>query len=85
MYSADTNGEDEYAAGRVNRLSPDFNSVVTKPTLSSECGTVNHTTARSLLKIIGGHPSQKGRWPWQVAVLNRFKVLQLHIAHSLSD
>ena len=40
-----------------------------------DCGIANHTGVWSLRRIIGGHPTQKGRWPWQVAILNRFKVL----------
>jgi len=38
-----------------------------------DCGIANHTGVWSLRRIIGGHPTQKGRWPWQVAILNRFK------------
>lgn len=29
------------------------------------------------LKIIGGHPAIAGNWPWQVAILNRFRVNNL--------
>lgn len=29
-----------------------------------------------MLKIIGGKTSRKGQWPWQVAILNRFKVIK---------
>ncbi|KAL1138562.1 hypothetical protein AAG570_008625 [Ranatra chinensis] len=28
---------------------------------------------RNMLRIIGGRPSLQGKWPWQVAILNRFK------------
>lgn len=28
----------------------------------------------NMLRIIGGKTSRKGQWPWQVAILNRFKV-----------
>lgn len=28
-----------------------------------------------MLKIIGGKTSRKGQWPWQIAILNRFKVI----------
>ncbi|XP_075232907.1 uncharacterized protein LOC142331113 isoform X2 [Lycorma delicatula] len=44
----------------------------------SDCGAVNVSIFTSagvlnMLRIIGGHPTQRGRWPWQVALLNRFK------------
>lgn len=26
------------------------------------------------MRIIGGRPATPGSWPWQVAVLNRFRV-----------
>ncbi|PSN52969.1 hypothetical protein C0J52_03624, partial [Blattella germanica] len=72
---ADVDGEEDYIAGRTNnnRLSSDYGTGISKTPPGLECGIVNHTAPWSLLKIIGGHPSQKGRWPWQVAVLNRFK------------
>ncbi|RZF47746.1 hypothetical protein LSTR_LSTR006010 [Laodelphax striatellus] len=47
-----------------------------------DCGyTFNHSSSSSsyplerwnMLRIIGGRPSRKGKWPWQVALLNRFK------------
>lgn len=28
----------------------------------------------NMLRIIGGKTSRRGQWPWQVAILNRFKV-----------
>ncbi|KAH8240235.1 hypothetical protein KR032_012359 [Drosophila birchii] len=40
------------------------------------CGIVRSSGRRSMsnmLKIIGGRASRKGEWPWQVAILNRFK------------
>ncbi|XP_067000257.2 uncharacterized protein [Anabrus simplex] len=47
--------------------------------LGTECGVVQNYTSSGLahswplMRIIGGRPATKGRWPWQVAVLNRFK------------
>lgn len=29
---------------------------------------------QSMIRIIGGRPAPPGKWPWQVAVLNEFKV-----------
>lgn len=29
---------------------------------------------RDMVRIIGGRPAAPGKWPWQVAVLNRYKV-----------
>ncbi|CAH2075317.1 unnamed protein product, partial [Iphiclides podalirius] len=31
------------------------------------------TRMRDMLRIIGGRPAPPGKWPWQVAVLNRYK------------
>lgn len=30
-----------------------------------------------MLRIIGGRTSRKGQWPWQVVILNKFKVQKL--------
>lgn len=43
------------------------------------CGVVPNSSYSDLhqmnmLRIIGGRPTQNGKWPWIVAVLNRFKV-----------
>lgn len=43
-----------------------------------ECGvtsTPSRAYSANMVRIIGGRPTQPGRWPWQVAVLNRFKVI----------
>lgn len=29
---------------------------------------------RDMVRIIGGRPAPPGKWPWQVVVLNRYKV-----------
>lgn len=48
-----------------------------------QCGVLysgmnNNNTAKkslwSMTRIIGGRPAPKGKWPWQVALLNRYKV-----------
>jgi hypothetical protein len=36
------------------------------------CGVFQPKTS-SLTRIIGGHPSKKGHWPWQVAILNKHR------------
>ncbi|KAH8380358.1 hypothetical protein KR009_010168 [Drosophila setifemur] len=45
--------------------------------LKLSCGVVRSGTGRrsmsNMLKIIGGRAARKGEWPWQVAILNRFK------------
>lgn len=45
--------------------------------LKLSCGIVRSGTGRrsmsNMLKIIGGRAARKGEWPWQVAILNRFK------------
>ena len=43
------------------------------------CGKVANNSYNTfhqmnMLRIIGGRPTQNGKWPWIVAVLNRFKV-----------
>ncbi|KAH8397498.1 hypothetical protein KR222_008324 [Zaprionus bogoriensis] len=43
--------------------------------LKLQCGLAraNHRSVYNMLKIIGGRPARKGGWPWQVAIVNRFK------------
>lgn len=41
--------------------------------LPEECGLANASSTDMALKIIGGHLTVRGKWPWQVAVLNRQK------------
>jgi hypothetical protein len=57
-----------------NRVGVDYSAGALKSPHQLYCGIANHTVPWPLLRIIGGRPAQKGRWPWQVAVLNRFKV-----------
>ncbi|XP_011308006.1 chymotrypsinogen B isoform X2 [Fopius arisanus] len=41
-----------------------------------KCGVVENgkiSTLSYFTRIIGGHPTVPGSWPWQVAVLNRFR------------
>lgn len=33
---------------------------------------------REMVRIIGGRPAPPGKWPWQVAVLNRYKVTVIY-------
>lgn len=44
---------------------------------SWKCGVTNaHKDSRLsyFMRIIGGRPTTPGKWPWQVAVLNRYHV-----------
>ncbi|KAF4516915.1 hypothetical protein B566_EDAN008004 [Ephemera danica] len=58
----------------VSILNPDLAS---EPgTYEQQCGIPHNVTNNAMaLRIIGGRPAIRGRWPWQVAVLNRFRVL----------
>ncbi|XP_063613018.1 trypsin-3-like [Penaeus indicus] len=42
-------------------------------TLPRECGVSNVTTPGWNLRIIGGREAQRGKWPWQVVILNRYQ------------
>lgn len=51
--------------------------VVTRehPPVQDQCGVPYNVSNNALsLRIIGGRPAIRGRWPWQVAILNRFRV-----------
>lgn len=52
---------------------PEKDTATTRSPTVIECGVSNVTTADMSLRIIGGQSASKGRWPWQVAILNRFK------------
>ncbi|XP_047986548.1 vitamin K-dependent protein C isoform X2 [Leguminivora glycinivorella] len=48
------------------------------PDVKLECGRLGRRETvrarlRGMLRIIGGRPAPPGKWPWQVAVLNRYK------------
>ena len=44
-----------------------------------KCGVTKVNTHHNLLRIIGGVESPRGAWPWQVAVMNKFKVIYYFI------
>ncbi|XP_076067571.1 uncharacterized protein LOC143040399 isoform X2 [Oratosquilla oratoria] len=50
-----------------------YYSPVKDSVLPSECGTNNYTKASRNLRIIGGQQAPRGKWPWQVVILNRYK------------
>ncbi|KAM0728427.1 Serine protease 1 [Formica fusca] len=62
--------EFELNPNTVDSFAPEKNSNTWK------CGVANsHKSARLsyFMRIIGGRPTTPGSWPWQVAVLNRFR------------
>ncbi|KAB7503610.1 Trypsin, partial [Armadillidium nasatum] len=41
--------------------------------LPNKCGVSKFVKTPWTLKIIGGREAPRDKWPWQVAILNRFK------------
>jgi hypothetical protein len=76
MFSAGVDSEYDNGvwSGENNRVGGDYSGGALKSPNQLQCGITNHSITQPLLRIIGGRPAQKGRWPWQVAILNRFKV-----------
>lgn len=50
-----------------SNLEPDHRSP------SPHCGTPSVPIAERNLRILGGQPAVRGRWPWMAAVLNRYR------------
>uniref|UniRef100_T1J342 Peptidase S1 domain-containing protein n=1 Tax=Strigamia maritima TaxID=126957 RepID=T1J342_STRMM len=38
-----------------------------------QCGVSHVSNSNRSLRILGGHPATRGKWPWQVVILNRHK------------
>ncbi|XP_037791266.1 trypsin-like, partial [Penaeus monodon] len=51
----------------------DYINSLTGGGVDAGCGRKMVGGRESLLRIIGGREASRGSWPWQVAVLNRFK------------
>lgn len=72
-----------YAEQRISKRLSDATKITPEYTAQSiNCGfslgkRKSSKSIYEMLKIIGGKTAKRGKWPWQVAVLNRFKVRSL--------
>lgn len=67
-----------------NRISSEYSPQNFKCGLST-IRNKPRTNLLDMLRIIGGRTSRKGQWPWQVAILNKFKVCWRRVSLNITE